>query len=123
MKHPFHTRRSSDLVIGNGSTLRYTGTGDTTNRLFTLSAGVTFIESSGSGAVVFTDTCPVTLQGNKPARTIALGGANNGNNTLAGSNGHCGSGVTTLSQNDSGRWVLTGDRKKLVYGTVVYRRG
>ena len=35
------------------ATLRYTGTGDTTNRLFTLATGVTFIESSGTGAVVF----------------------------------------------------------------------
>src|SRR3546814_3150926 len=34
------TAAASNLVIGNGSTLRYTGTGDTTNRLFTLSAGV-----------------------------------------------------------------------------------
>src|SRR3546814_10684607 len=81
----------------------------TTNRLVTLSAGVTFIESAGSGAVVFTDTGPVTLQGNNQARTIALGGANTGNNTLAGSIGNAGSGVTTLAKNDSGTWVLTGN--------------
>ncbi|WP_443969467.1 autotransporter-associated beta strand repeat-containing protein [Sphingobium sp. CR28] len=100
---------AANLVIGNGSTLRYTGAGDTTNRLFTLSSGVTFIESSGTGAVVFTDTGPVTLASNNQARTIALGGTNAGNNTLAGSIGNAGTGVTTLAKNDSGTWVLTGN--------------
>lgn len=100
---------AANLVIGNGSTLRYTGAGDTTNRLFTLSSGVTFIESSGTGAVVFTDTGPVTLASNNQARTIALGGTNTGNNTLAGSIGNAGTGVTTLAKNDSGTWVLTGN--------------
>ena len=99
---------AANLVIGNGSTLRYTGTGDTTNRLFTLSAGTTFIESSGTGAIVFTDTGFVTLAGANQARTIALGGTNSGNNTLAGSIGNAGSGVTTLAKNDSGTWLLTG---------------
>ncbi|MBB3148398.1 fibronectin-binding autotransporter adhesin [Phyllobacterium trifolii] len=100
---------ASNLVIGNGSTLRYSGAGDTTNRLFTLSAGTTFVESSGTGAVVFTDTGPVTLAGTNQARTIALGGTNTGNNTLAGSIGNAGAGVTTLAKNDTGTWVLTGN--------------
>lgn len=100
---------AANLVIGNGSTLRYTGAGDSTNRLFTLSQGVTFIESSGTGAIVFTDTGPVTLANNNQARTIALGGTNTGNNTLAGSIGNAGTGVTTLAKNDSGNWVLTGN--------------
>jgi fibronectin-binding autotransporter adhesin len=100
---------AANLVIGNASTLRYTGAGDTTNRLFTLAAGVTFLESSGTGAVVFTDTGVVTLQGNNQARVIALGGTNTGNNTLAGSIGNAGTGVTTLAKNDSGTWVLTGN--------------
>ena len=99
---------AANLVIGNNSTLRYTGAGDTTNRLFTLSAGTTFIESSGTGAVVFTDTGLVTLAGANQARTIALGGTNNGNNTLAGSIGNSGSGITTLAKNDAGTWLLTG---------------
>jgi len=103
------TADASNLIIGNGSTLRYTGAGDTTDRLFTLAAGVTFIESSGTGAVVFTDTGPVTLAGNNQNRTIALGGTNTGNNTLAGSIGDAGTGVTTLAKNDSGTWVLTGE--------------
>lgn len=100
---------AANLVIGNNSTLRYTGTGDTTDRLFTLAAGVSFIESSGTGAVVFTDTGAVTLQDNNQSRVIALGGTNTDNNTLAGSIGDAGTGVTTLAKNDSGTWVLTGN--------------
>ena len=99
---------AANLVIGNNSTLRYTGAGDTTNRLFTLSAGTTFIESSGAGAIVFTDTGLVTLAGANQARTIALGGTNTGANTLAGSIGNAGSGITTLAKNDAGAWLLTG---------------
>ncbi|OHT20322.1 Autotransporter-associated beta strand repeat protein [Sphingomonas haloaromaticamans] len=99
---------AANLVIGNGSTLRYTGAGDTTNRLFTLSAGTTFLESSGTGAIVFTDTGPVTLAGNNQARTIALGGTNADTNILAGSIGDAGTGVTTLAKNDAGTWALTG---------------
>lgn len=99
---------ASNLIIGNDSTLRYTGSGDSTNRLFTLSAGVAYLESSGLGAIVFTDTGPVTLAGNNQERTIALGGTNTGDNTLAGSIGDAGTGKTTLAKNDSGTWVLTG---------------
>nr|WP_247642510.1 autotransporter-associated beta strand repeat-containing protein [Brucella sp. 83/13] len=100
---------ASNLIIGNGSTLRYLGTGDTTDRLFTLASGVTYIESSGSGAIVFTDTGQVTLADNNQARTIALGGMNTGDNTLAGSIGDAGTGKTTLAKNDGGTWVLTGN--------------
>ena len=100
---------ASNLMIGNGSTLRYTGSGDATDRLFTLAVGTTFIESSGTGAIVFTDTGPVTLQTNNQSRTIALGGTNGDDNTLAGSIGNAGTGVTSLAKNDAGNWVLTGN--------------
>src|SRR3546814_1925166 len=62
-----------------------------------------------TGAIVFTDTGPVTLASNNQARTIALGGTNTGNNTLAGTIGDAGTGVTKLAKNDSGNWVLTGN--------------
>ncbi|HVW54079.1 MAG TPA: autotransporter outer membrane beta-barrel domain-containing protein [Rhizobiaceae bacterium] len=112
---------ASNLIIGNGSTLRYTGTGDSTNRLFTLASGTTVIESAGTGAIVFTDTGPVTLAGANQNRTIALGGTNTGDNTLAGSVGDAGTGVTILAKNDSGTWVLTGDNS--YSGTTVINGG
>lgn len=109
---------ASNLIIGNNSTLRYTGTGDTTNRLFTLAAGTTTIQSSGTGAIVFTDVGPVTLAGNNQDRTIALGGTNTGNNTLAGSIGDAGTGTTILAKNDAGTWVLTGNNTYTGYTVI-----
>ncbi|NII73992.1 fibronectin-binding autotransporter adhesin [Dyella sp. SG562] len=100
---------AANLVIGNGSTLRYTGAGDTSDRQFTLDTGVTYIESSGTGALQFTNTGAVALLGTNATRTIALGGTNTGANTMGGAIGDNGTGKTTLAKNDSGTWVLTGN--------------
>ncbi|MBT2748707.1 MULTISPECIES: autotransporter-associated beta strand repeat-containing protein [unclassified Lysobacter] len=100
---------AGNLVIGNGSTLRYTGAGDATDRRFTLDTGVTFIESSGTGALQFTNTGAVALTGTNATRTIALGGTNTGANTMGGAIGDNGTGRTTLAKNDSGTWILTGN--------------
>ena len=103
------TNAAANLVIGNGSTLRYTGAGDTTDHQFTLDTGVTFIESSGTGALQFTNTGAVALLGTNATRTIALGGTNTGANTMGGAMGDNGTGKTTLAKNDSGTWILTGN--------------
>ncbi|MCW6528634.1 autotransporter-associated beta strand repeat-containing protein [Sphingomonas sp. MMSM20] len=100
---------AGNLVIGNGSTLRYVGTGDATDRRFTLDTGVTYIESSGTGALQFTNTGTVGLTGTNATRTIALGGTNAGNNMMGGAIADNGTGRTTLAKNDSGTWVLTGN--------------
>ena len=101
---------ATNLVIGNGSTLRYTGsTESSTNRQFTLSQGVSYIESSGIGALKFTNTGNVTLAGTGD-RTIALGGTNTGDNTMGGTIADASAtGRTTLAKNDSGTWILTGN--------------
>ncbi|WP_082306272.1 autotransporter-associated beta strand repeat-containing protein [Pseudomonas kilonensis] len=100
---------ASNLVIGNGSTLRYTGAGDSSNRLFTLASGVSFLESSGTGAVNFTNTGTIGLLSPNLARTVALGGTNTDSNTVAGVIGNSGTGITTLAKNGSGSWALTGN--------------
>ncbi|WP_181181039.1 autotransporter-associated beta strand repeat-containing protein [Mesorhizobium sp. B2-4-3] len=100
---------AGNLVIGKDSTLRYVGTGDTTDRQFTLDTGVTYIQSSGTGALVFANTGTVGLTGTNATRTIALGGTNTGLNTMGGAIGDNGTGATTLAKNDSGTWVLTGN--------------
>ncbi|MFC7397598.1 beta strand repeat-containing protein, partial [Chelatococcus sp. GCM10030263] len=99
---------ASSLVIGSGSTLRYTGTGDTTNRLFTLSTGITLIESSGTGAIVFSNTGSAAYTGSGN-RTLALGGTNTGLNTMGGTIINGPGGLTTVAKNDSGTWALTGN--------------
>ena len=105
---------ASNLVIGEGSTLRYTGTGDSTNRLFTLDKGVSFIESSGTGAIAFTNTGAVEYADGGQARVVALGGTNTGNNIMGASIGNSGAGVTTLAKNDAGTWIP--DRRQHLYG-------
>ncbi|KRC81464.1 hypothetical protein ASE13_03470 [Sphingomonas sp. Root241] len=100
---------ADNLVIGNNSTLRYTGTGDTTDRQFKLDSGVAFIESSGSGAIVFSNTGAVSYANPGAARTVALGGTNAGDNVMGASIGNSGGGATTLAKNDAGRWILTGN--------------
>ncbi|WP_206858418.1 autotransporter-associated beta strand repeat-containing protein [Lysobacter changpingensis] len=101
---------ATNLVIGNGSTLRYTGAGDTTDRLFTLSTGVSFIESSGTGAITFSNTASASYSGGG-ARTLALGGTNTGLNTMGNTivDQNATTGKTTLAKNDPGTWVLTGN--------------
>ncbi|WP_095152342.1 autotransporter-associated beta strand repeat-containing protein [Pseudomonas sp. Irchel s3b5] len=100
---------AANLVIGNGSTLRYTGAGDSSDRLFTLAGGVSFLESSGTGAINLTNPGTIGLSNPNVARTVALGGTNTGNNTVAGVIGNSGTGITTLAKNGSGTWVLTGN--------------
>jgi fibronectin-binding autotransporter adhesin len=99
---------AASIVIGSGSTLRYTGIGDSTDRRFTLAVGSTFIESSGSGAVTFTNTGAVSYSG-AGARVMALGGTNAGDNIMSATIGNqSATGITSLAKNDSGKWILTG---------------
>jgi fibronectin-binding autotransporter adhesin len=102
------TGDASNLVIGSNSILRYTGAGDSTNRLFTLQTGVSFIESSGTGAIAFTNTGTMGFQGNG-ARTFALGGTNTGANIMGVSITDGTGGATTLAKSDAGNWYLTGN--------------
>ncbi|UPG96623.1 autotransporter-associated beta strand repeat-containing protein [Luteibacter aegosomatissinici] len=102
------TNAAANLVIGSGATLRYTGAGDTTDRLFTLSTGSSVIESSGTGAIVFSNTGSAAYAGSGD-RTLGLGGNNTGNNTMGGSIINGPGGVTTLAKNDAGTWLLTGN--------------
>jgi len=99
---------AANLVIGNGATLRYTGAGDTTDRLFTLSAGTSVIESSGTGAIVFSNTGSAAYSGSGN-RTLGLGGTNTGSNTMGGSIIDGPGGITTVGKNDAGTWLLTGN--------------
>lgn len=100
---------ASNLVIGGGATLRYTGAGDTTDRRFTLGVGTTAIESSGSGAVVFSNTAGVSYSGNGQ-RVVSLGGANADDNIMGAAVGdQTAANVSSLAKNGAGKWILTGN--------------
>ncbi len=101
------TNVAANLVL-NGGTLQYLGAGDTTDRRFTLGANGGGLDSSGTGAVNFNNTAVVTYATPNTARTLELTGTNTGNNTLAAPIGNAGTGVTSLTKNGTGKWVLTG---------------
>lgn len=99
---------AGNLVIGTNGTLRYVGAGDSTNRLFTLGTGTTIIESSGTGAVNFTDSGGLMGFAGTGARIFTLGGTYAGDNvmgvTIRDQNGTA---QTSLAKNDAGTWILT----------------
>jgi fibronectin-binding autotransporter adhesin len=100
---------ASNLVIGSGATLRYTGAGDTTDRRFTLGVGTTAIESSGSGAVVFGNVAAVSYSGNG-LRVVSLGGANADDNVMGAAIGNqTAANISSLAKNGAGKWILTGN--------------
>jgi fibronectin-binding autotransporter adhesin len=99
---------ATNLVIGSGATLRYTGAGDTTNRQFMLGVGSTTIESSGTGAISFTSGSAASYSGTG-ARVVSLGGTYAGDNMMAATIGNQNaSNITSLAKSGAGRWILTG---------------
>lgn len=105
------TNAASNLLISNGATLRYTGAGSSTDRLFTLSGGngsLFTLDSSGSGAVAFTNTSAIVHANLNATRTLILTGTNGGNNTLASTLANSGTAAASLTKNGSGKWILTG---------------
>lgn len=94
-----------------GGTLRYTGTGHSTNRLFTVggSTGTTsVIAASGTGAMQFTNSGNVLYSVTGRNFTLKLGGTNTASNLIASAITNNGTGVVGLTKEDAGRWVLSG---------------
>jgi len=97
----------------DNATLRYTGAGDSTDRLFQVNtsndgASVT-LDASGSGALKFTNTGSPTFGTANKNPNWFLKGNNTGDNTLAISiikNG--GTANPTLTKSGVGTWILTG---------------
>lgn len=104
---------ASNLVFGGttlgGSTLRYVGAGDSTDRRFTVGSAGAVFDASGSGAVAFTNTAaPDVSPSAGQTRTITLTGTNTGANTMAASFTDSGLGATSISKDGGGKWLLTG---------------
>ena len=97
-------------LVFSGGTLRYTGAGDSTNRLFTLGAGALAgtIQASGTGPVNFTATSAIAFMGDGE-RTLTLGGTNTGANTLSAAINDSATGATAVAKSDAGAWVLAGN--------------
>jgi fibronectin-binding autotransporter adhesin len=101
------------ITLGNASssgTLRYVGSGNSSthrplNWTATTATGYT-LDASGSGTVQFLATGNMR-SGSGGATGLILRGSNTGANTLAQVINDQG-GVTSLTKNDAGTWVLTG---------------
>ncbi|MDX2082348.1 MAG: autotransporter-associated beta strand repeat-containing protein [Terrimicrobiaceae bacterium] len=91
----------------NGGALRYTGTGHSSNRLFTLGLSGGTLEASGTGALNMNGSGSIGLTGTNVSRTFTLGGTNTGANTFAPTLGNNGTGNTILSKTGAGTWILT----------------
>ena len=99
---------AANLIL-NGGTLRYTGSGATSDRLFTLGAGATAgaLDASGTGALNLNNTGAMAFTGGTGTRTLTLTGTNTGANTLAAMIGD-NTGATSLTKTGVGTWVLSG---------------
>ena len=106
------TNVAGNLKISDTATLRYTGAGGSTNRLFTLgsaaAANTGTIDASGTGAISFTSTASPSYNNTNVNRTLILTGTNTGANTFAANVADNGTGVVALTKNGAGTWTVTG---------------
>ncbi|OYW77380.1 MAG: hypothetical protein B7Z37_04430 [Verrucomicrobia bacterium 12-59-8] len=100
------------INLGSGTNLAgsliYIGSGAATNRAINFAATTTggaTINSSGSGALVFTGVFSNTGTGTK---ILTLGGTNSGDNEIQNVLSD-GSGTLALTKTDSGTWILSGE--------------
>jgi autotransporter-associated beta strand protein len=96
-----------NTVLSGTGTLRYVGSGDSTNRALTLSSTPT-LDASGSGALLLTSGSNAFGASNS-AVTFTLAGTSTANNTYNGNLGNNGSGVIALNKTGTGKWVLSGN--------------
>ncbi|QTN31445.1 autotransporter-associated beta strand repeat-containing protein [Akkermansiaceae bacterium] len=103
---------ATNLLLGNTSTLRYVGAGDSTDRSFTINGTAAgnqaTLDASGSGAINFTNTASPAYGTANQSRVLFLAGTNTGDNTLAANIANNGSGAVQIQKNGTGKWVLTG---------------
>lgn len=94
-------------MVFSGGTLRYVGSGDSTDRTFTLGAASGTLDASGTGAVVFGRSTSINLSSTGVARTFGLTGSNTNDNRLHLTLADAGAGATSLSKTGNGKWILS----------------
>ena len=105
------TVTNGTINLGSGTTassLRYTGSGHTTDRVINLSSttGGPSIYASGTGPLVFTSDFTATGANSK---TLTLRGTSTDDNTIGGAIvNNSSTNITSLTKNDSGKWILDG---------------
>jgi fibronectin-binding autotransporter adhesin len=101
------TAANGTILITNNSTLRYTGTGEVTDRIISL-VGTTaggVIDQSGTGLLKFVTNFATPGAG---AKTFVLTGSTAGTGEIAGVIGqNSGTFTTALTKNGTGTWTLS----------------
>ncbi len=108
----------AQFLVLNGGTLQYTGSGTTTDRLFTLGPGGGGLDSSGVGAIAWNGNSVTTgtaagnaiaFSGSNTSPTLTFTGSYTGSaNTFAPIIGDNGSGATGVAMTGAGTWLVTG---------------
>lgn len=102
---------NTNLIFGGATTagvLRYVGAGDSTDRRFQMGGIGATIESSGTGALHFTNSGGPTYSTGSSPGVLTLGGTNTDANSFAAAVGNPSSNTTSLTKTGTGRWILTG---------------
>jgi autotransporter-associated beta strand protein len=105
--------------LGGTATLIYAGSGDTTDRLFTLN-GNAAIYASGAAPLSFSNTGAIAF-GKAGAITFSLGGSGPGVNSFSPLIGNNGGSATTLASTGSTYWLVSGSNS--FTGSVSVRGG
>jgi autotransporter-associated beta strand protein len=104
------TNDPSNLLLMGGA-LQYSGSGGSTDRLFTLDVAGGTIAASGSGPINWTNGGAIAFSGAGVAgvpRVLTLGGNNSSYNTLAATLTDAGDTSTAVVKTGQGAWLLTG---------------
>ncbi len=99
---------SAANIVFDGGTLKYTGAGTSSDRLFTITTNGGTINASGSGALVLTNTRNIELTGSG-THQLTLAGTNVGANSMAAILADSGSNLGSLYKDGLGTWTVSGN--------------
>jgi len=103
---------AANLLLANGTTLKYTGGAASSDRSFTINGTAAgdsaTLDASGSGALNLTSTATPGYGAANQTRTLILTGTQTGTNTLAATFADNGTGALSVTKTGAGKWILTG---------------
>ena len=106
------TDADGEIMISGGSTLAYTGKGETTDRTLNLPGGGDTITLEQSGTGLLKLTSPFVMSGYGENKTIILAGSSAGTGELAFNIDNVydrkGEAVTAITKTGTGTWTLSG---------------
>ncbi len=119
------TEADAEIMISGGSTLMYTGKGETTDRNLNLPGGGDTITLDQSGSGLLKLTSPFVMSGFAESKTIVLAGSSAGTGELAFDidnvyDRHA-KATTSLTKSGSGTWTISG--KNTYTGPTTVKQG